>query len=199
MNKGLSYKWDGLNVARDCKQRVYLSCSYDEKDEVKRYGAKWDKFQKQWFVISLPGVPLTTFEKWISINDEVARYLSCPFDEKDDVKRLGAIFDKKERAWFIPSRLQEQRFERWLPTSSHKRTRDIKDEDDQNTSTKHPKLECGASGCARAVSCTNESVTGACTALRRIHVAIMNCGVFCESCSETQAKLVGLGSGILSK
>jgi len=32
------------------KQKIYLNVPYREKDEAKRYGAKWDAGAKKWFV-----------------------------------------------------------------------------------------------------------------------------------------------------
>ncbi|MGP8437782.1 DUF5710 domain-containing protein [Paraburkholderia fungorum] len=42
------------------------------------------------------------------------RYLFVPFEEKDDASRLGAEFDGKKKAWFVPSKVDDAPFARWF-------------------------------------------------------------------------------------
>ena len=42
--------------------RFYLNCPYNEKEEAKSYGAKWDKDAKKWYYIA--DVPDSRFNKW---------------------------------------------------------------------------------------------------------------------------------------
>ena len=41
-------------------------------------------------------------------------YLSCPFDEKDECKRLGGKWDNDRRRWYVPPHLSPMPFCRWM-------------------------------------------------------------------------------------
>lgn len=43
--------------------RQYIYCRYDEKDECKALGAKWDFIKKQWYIPE--GIDNTLFNKWL--------------------------------------------------------------------------------------------------------------------------------------
>jgi len=45
------------------KQRVYLICSYEEKDAVKKLGAHWDADKRQWYVPD--DLDLHDFDNWL--------------------------------------------------------------------------------------------------------------------------------------
>ena len=42
-------------------------------------------------------------------------YLAVPYSEKDDARALGAQWDRKEKAWFVPAGQDLGPFEAWLP------------------------------------------------------------------------------------
>jgi antirestriction protein ArdC/phage/plasmid primase-like uncharacterized protein len=42
-------------------------------------------------------------------------YLAVPYSEKDDARALGAQWDRKERAWYVPAGQDLGPFEAWLP------------------------------------------------------------------------------------
>lgn len=42
-------------------------------------------------------------------------YLDCPFEEKDEVKEIGAKWDHLSKKWYVPFELELAPFERWLP------------------------------------------------------------------------------------
>lgn len=42
--------------------------------------------------------------------------LNVPFGEKEEVKRLGAKWDKDKKTWYIPGNLDRAPFERWVET-----------------------------------------------------------------------------------
>ena len=42
-------------------------------------------------------------------------YLTCPYEEKDVVKKLGAYWDADKRQWYVPDHLELHDFDRWLP------------------------------------------------------------------------------------
>lgn len=41
--------------------------------------------------------------------------LDVPFAEKDDVKKLGARWDKELKIWYVPKGISEVPFQKWLP------------------------------------------------------------------------------------
>jgi putative DNA primase/helicase len=42
-------------------------------------------------------------------------YLAVPYAEKDDAKRLGAKWDRAEKAWYVPAGVSLEAFAPWLP------------------------------------------------------------------------------------
>jgi hypothetical protein len=55
-----------------------------------------------------PDAPAGTIPRWVS--------LDVPFEEKDEVKALGAVWDARARSWYTSCDSLE-RFEKWLPSS----------------------------------------------------------------------------------
>jgi hypothetical protein len=48
--------------------------------------------------------------------------LDVPYEEKEEVKRLGARWDPDLRKWFVPRGLKEELFLRWMPVSDQNRS-----------------------------------------------------------------------------
>ncbi len=46
---------------------------------------------------------------------KIRQYLIVPYAEKDEAKQLGAIWDNKTKAWFIPEERETLPFEKWIP------------------------------------------------------------------------------------
>jgi hypothetical protein len=42
-------------------------------------------------------------------------YLACPYSEKDECRRLGGRWDKKEMAWYITEKMDALSFQKWWP------------------------------------------------------------------------------------
>ena len=42
------------------------------------------------------------------------RYLFVPFEEKDEVKKLGGMYDPQVKQWFIPENMEEANFSKWI-------------------------------------------------------------------------------------
>ena len=40
-------------------------------------------------------------------------YLNVPFEEKEEVKSLGARWDRNKRSWFIPPGVDPEPFSKW--------------------------------------------------------------------------------------
>ncbi|MFT4274040.1 MAG: DUF5710 domain-containing protein [Pantoea sp.] len=41
--------------------------------------------------------------------------LNVPFDEREDVKRLGGRWDPEKKTWFIPEGIASAPFKKWIP------------------------------------------------------------------------------------
>lgn len=54
-----------IQLTSDKSEIIYLNVPYNEKDEAKELGAKWDKDKKQWY---MPQVDSTPFAKWLPQN-----------------------------------------------------------------------------------------------------------------------------------
>jgi hypothetical protein len=67
-------KREAANLARQIKfadkskgakpGRTYIYCPYEEKDEAKSMGAKWDKERRMWFVPD--GLSISEFKRWLN-------------------------------------------------------------------------------------------------------------------------------------
>ena len=53
------------------KDKVYLNCPYDEKDDAKALGAWWDAAKKKWYVPA--GMDETPFEQWFPENKSTSK------------------------------------------------------------------------------------------------------------------------------
>jgi hypothetical protein len=58
------------------EQIIYLVCTYQDKDQVKSFGAKWDEFHRLWYV-KTSNPHLEKLKKWIHVND----YERCGFKQ----------------------------------------------------------------------------------------------------------------------
>ena len=47
---------------------VYLNVRYEDKDEIKSLGGKWNPYKKQWYITSPED--LSVFSKWMSEKDK---------------------------------------------------------------------------------------------------------------------------------
>ena len=74
---------------------LYLNVPFEEKDTVKKMGAKWDPSGRQWYIPEDSSV--SPFHKWLS-----RQYLDCPYADKDLVKSLGAKWDARAKHWYAP-------------------------------------------------------------------------------------------------
>lgn len=96
------------------KRKVYLNVPFEDKDEVKKLGARWDQDTKKWYVGEFALVK--DFQKWQSPQDR--QYLKVPFDNKDEAKALGAWYDSDKKQWYVPSGASVAPFKKWLDSSS---------------------------------------------------------------------------------
>jgi putative DNA primase/helicase len=112
--------------------RQYISVPYEEKDEAKELGAKWDKYEKSWYIPS--GANMENFKKWPSHEKDIPltriqanlpteeranrTYITVPFAEKNEAKAMGAKWDKKQSSWYIPKEIDPQSFSKWNTTTN---------------------------------------------------------------------------------
>lgn len=95
------------------KQKVFLNVPFEDKDVVKKLGAKWDQDKKKWYVGEFS--PVKDFQKWQAPIER--EYLKVPFDNKDEAKALGARFDADKKMWYVPHGVSLAPFKQWLDSS----------------------------------------------------------------------------------
>ena len=99
-------------------KRHYIDVPFNEKNEAKSLGAKWDQENKGWYVPE--GVNMADFAKWPEKqkSEMPARdYIKVPMKDKDEAKALGARWDKDNKLWFIPKNANADLFAKWPRTS----------------------------------------------------------------------------------
>lgn len=117
------------------KVATYIDVPFDDKDEAKELGAKFDSNAKSWYIPE--GVDVEAFSKWKSISPSSLKvkkdstksrsastgksntgkgkiYLKVEYADKDEVKRLGAKFDPAKKKWYITADNNRNVFARWL-------------------------------------------------------------------------------------
>nr|WP_229202225.1 zincin-like metallopeptidase domain-containing protein [Pseudoduganella aquatica] len=113
---------------------TYLDVAYQDKDEVKALGAKWDRREQAWYVPS--GVDPAPFEKFArqggreadgaqhigrtpetvaQADDVVASrvYLAVPYGERIAAKAAGAEWDKTAKSWYAGPDADAEALARW--------------------------------------------------------------------------------------
>ena len=85
--------------------RIYLECSYKDKNKCKKLGAKWDKAKKSWYVPE--GLDPEPFKKWWSgkSNGE-SGYAFETYRNEERLQQLettiGELIDSVNRLWEDP-------------------------------------------------------------------------------------------------
>jgi hypothetical protein len=91
---------------------TFLSVPFDDKDEAKQMGARWDPDRRLWYAMAGRPTHDALAAKWPLAADTVIdvgadagvppvkTYLRVPFDEKDAAKRAGARWDPAQKMWF---------------------------------------------------------------------------------------------------
>ena len=79
---------------------------------------------------------VTTLHKWVNkwwrhinpsyeSNEIVDYYLDCPYDEKDEAKKLGARWNRAKSKWYVPGDVYKEhrsKFDRWEPEPVKKKS-----------------------------------------------------------------------------
>lgn len=112
------------------EDRIYLNCPFDEKDECKSLGGRWDNDTRKWYITA--EMNAEPFAQWMSDGDgdgdEQAKapdaetaaddgeriYLNCPFDDKEECKALGGRWDGDAKKWYVPTGKDTAPFAKWL-------------------------------------------------------------------------------------
>ena len=123
----------------DKKERAYFDVPYEQRQEAKALGCKWDKDNKKWFIndatperieamkkagfktVEVEQKNLESVQKNENSESKQKILLSVPFEEKDLAKELGAKFDRETKSWYVPEGMDLEPFERWKPTLQHEK------------------------------------------------------------------------------
>lgn len=106
-----------MNLER-IEEKTFLYCSFDDKNQCKKMGGKWDGKERKWY--APPGAIKAKFEKWLSPqldcddpsangvgdqneSDDGETYerilVDCPFKDKQACKDAGGKWDKDAKKW----------------------------------------------------------------------------------------------------
>ena len=105
-------------VAKVNKKDVltYLNVPFDDKDEAKRAGARFDGDKKCWYAPA--GSDISKFSKWLpdgKTSLSVKKILlDVPYDAKDEVKKAGARWDPDKKSWYIMSNQMNSTFKQYI-------------------------------------------------------------------------------------
>lgn len=120
-------------------KKVYFDVPYEQRQEAKALGCKWDKDNKKWFIseatperieamdkagfktVEVEQKNLESVQKNENAETNQKTLLSVPFEEKDLAKELGAKFDRETKSWYVPEGKDLEPFERWKPTLQHEK------------------------------------------------------------------------------
>ncbi|MEG0004101.1 DUF5710 domain-containing protein [Comamonas sp.] len=108
---------------QEAQRAVLLWVPFEQKDQAKALGAKWDRQAHAWYVPA--GIDAAPFAQWTQRhNDDVARerqrlpereYLDVPYGERKAAKAAGAVWDPLARCWYAGPHCDRQKLARWQP------------------------------------------------------------------------------------
>lgn len=120
---------DNKGAITTASDRFYLSVPFEEKEEAKSLGAKWDRRATAWYVPATSDP--STFSKWsappvqISLASDpdldatsARQYLAVPYDERDAAKKAGAIWDGAARSWYVGPAADLAKLTQWAPDAA---------------------------------------------------------------------------------
>jgi antirestriction protein ArdC/phage/plasmid primase-like uncharacterized protein len=98
------------------EHKTYLQVPYQERNQAKALGAKWDRAVQSWYVPA--DVELSLFSQWHQTN-EVAKterqYLAVPYTDRNFAKEAGALWDKTAKSWYVGEHADMSILKQWLP------------------------------------------------------------------------------------
>ncbi|KAH9257895.1 hypothetical protein BASA81_003914 [Batrachochytrium salamandrivorans] len=121
LSRNLFTKWLPREEEENQEMRCFLNVPFEEKDEVKQLGARFDAEQRKWYFN--PNVlDYSMFVKWPVVQPSLdlgnnlpnKQYLNVPFGDKDEAKDLGARFDGDKRKWYFDTKVfNPSAFAKW--------------------------------------------------------------------------------------
>ena len=114
-SKNISYK---PSKVKKSEVETYIQIPYDDRDEAKALGARFDGNTKCWYIPK--GTDPAKFAKWKQLKEapkagsKKKHYIKVSFDEKDEVKALGARFDGEKKSWYFVGDENKDKFKKWL-------------------------------------------------------------------------------------
>lgn len=112
------------SMAGQAAEKVYLNCPFDEKDECKSLGGRWDNNARKWYIHA--DQDPKPFLRWLAVLQDNGQtssagsrkskrtYLNCPFDDKDECKGMGGRWDPNLRQWYVPEGMELEPFAKWI-------------------------------------------------------------------------------------
>lgn len=108
-------------------ERQYITVPYQENEEAKDLGARWDRQQKSWYVP--PEADEAPFAQWVQgaaqgIEAQVTQqsqaqtervYLTVPYGEHTAAKDGGALWDQAAKSWYMGPQADREKLEQWKP------------------------------------------------------------------------------------
>lgn len=100
--------------------KKFIKVAFNDKDEVKQLGARWDKDAKAWYVPE--DAEQSVFSKWEEFDPSTVPkadsnlkkiHLNVPFEDKDAAKQLGARWDGEAKKWYYTSDKDHDLFSKW--------------------------------------------------------------------------------------
>ena len=101
---------------------TFLHVPFEDKDEAKALGAKWNRQTHAWFVPA--GVDAAPFARWrqpcpAAPHERTLQpdrdYLAVPYGERRAAKAAGAAWDPAAKSWFVGPHADAQKLARWQP------------------------------------------------------------------------------------
>lgn len=119
-------------------EKTELAADFPERRVATALGALYNPVKSKFYI--LPGMDENKFARWIPKEQAVTRtkepeapkkssaaakpqakreitVLRVPYQEKDEAKKLGALFDVQKKAWIVPGNIDPAPFRKWLPGS----------------------------------------------------------------------------------
>ena len=128
LQDGLSEDTESVSkkATKNVQERYYIECPFDDNEQVKKLGGRWDPKVKKWYYTNPEDKE--KFKKWLpegivtneknkpeitKKNTEKRYYILCSKDEKEEVKKLGARWDKDAVKWYYTNPEDKDKFQRW--------------------------------------------------------------------------------------
>jgi antirestriction protein ArdC/phage/plasmid primase-like uncharacterized protein len=120
-NETLKEQFKNYSVLND-PNIIPLKVPFEEKDEAKALGARYQRNAKCWFIQKTDNQDV--FKKWlpkdhsknvdkqnIEMSDRL--YLYVPYSEREDAKTTGAKWDGKFKSWYC-NKSEKKQFSKWV-------------------------------------------------------------------------------------